>query len=162
MKFLARGLNANRRWLMKKALGVVGATTVGTRLLADSPKLGGIQDKEVAGGSGNPIYTAKLQNLDSDFPQYVHDNSDDEIIHFTFFNAYLTSNLAQLTLDTSWWTRYRSSANNPDLDANFVFPGFGRWAIYGNSQDRRGSNSGCPRSGHCQRSRIPHVDHRTR
>jgi hypothetical protein len=28
----------------------------------------------------------------------------------------------QLTLDTSWWTRYRSSANNPDLDPNFVFP----------------------------------------
>jgi hypothetical protein len=28
----------------------------------------------------------------------------------------------QLTLDTSWWTRYRSSANNPDLDSNFVFP----------------------------------------
>ena len=28
----------------------------------------------------------------------------------------------QLTLDTSFWTRYRSSANNPDLDPNFVFP----------------------------------------
>jgi len=28
----------------------------------------------------------------------------------------------KLTLDTSWWTRYRSSANNPDLDPNFVFP----------------------------------------
>ena len=28
----------------------------------------------------------------------------------------------QLTLDTSWWTRYRSSANNPDLDPTFVFP----------------------------------------
>src|SRR5438034_11815448 len=28
----------------------------------------------------------------------------------------------QLTLDTSWWTRYRSRANNPDLDPNFVFP----------------------------------------
>ena len=150
MKFLARGLNANRRWFMKKALGVVGATTVGTRLLADSPKLnkgdaallrfaaaaeilesdfwvqynelGGIQDKEVPGGSGNPIYTAKLQNLDSDFPQYVHDNTDDEITHFTFLNAYPMSNLTRLTLDTSWWTRYRSSANNPDLDANFVFP----------------------------------------
>jgi hypothetical protein len=32
------------------------------------------------------------------------------------------TNLTQLTLDTSWWTRYRSSANNPDLDPNFVFP----------------------------------------
>ena len=28
----------------------------------------------------------------------------------------------QVTLDTSWWTRYRSSANNPDLDPNFIFP----------------------------------------
>jgi hypothetical protein len=28
----------------------------------------------------------------------------------------------QLTLDTSWWTRYRSDANNPDLDPKFTFP----------------------------------------
>ena len=28
----------------------------------------------------------------------------------------------QLTLDTSWWTRYRSSTHNPDLDPNFAFP----------------------------------------
>lgn len=32
------------------------------------------------------------------------------------------TNLTQLTLDTSWWTRYRSSNHNPDLDPNFVFP----------------------------------------
>jgi hypothetical protein len=114
-------------------------------------ELGGIQDSEVPGGSGNPIYTAKLQNLDSDFPQYIHDNTDDEITHFNFLNAYLASkgadtvnldkfrtlpgsratgssgkprltNLMQLTLDTSWWTRYRSSQHNPDLDPNFKFP----------------------------------------
>jgi len=114
-------------------------------------ELGGIQDSEVPGGSGSPTYTAKLAVLDSDFSQYIHDNTDDEITHFTFLNAYLTSkgaapanleqfrtltgstatgssgkprltNLMQLTLDTSWWTRYRSSLNNPDLDPNFVFP----------------------------------------
>lgn len=114
-------------------------------------ELGGIPDNEVRGGSGNPIYTAKLQNLDSDFAQYIHDNTDDEITHFTFLNAYLESkgaapinlerfrtlpgstatgssgklrltNLMQLTLDTSWWTRYRSSNRNPDLDPNFTFP----------------------------------------
>ncbi len=114
-------------------------------------ELGGIQDSEVPGGSGNPAYTAALQVLDSDFPQYIHDNTDDEITHFTFLNAYLVSkgaapanleqfrtlqgstatgssgkprltNLMQLTLDTSWWTRYRSSTNNPDLDPGFVFP----------------------------------------
>jgi hypothetical protein len=28
----------------------------------------------------------------------------------------------QLTLDNSWWTRYRSSSHNPDLDPNFTFP----------------------------------------
>jgi hypothetical protein len=27
----------------------------------------------------------------------------------------------QLTLDTSWYTRYRSDSQNPDLDPNFVF-----------------------------------------
>jgi hypothetical protein len=97
------------------------------------------------------VYTGKLENLDEDFSQYIHDNTDDEITHFKFLNAYLKSkgaetvkldqfrtlegskatgssgkprltNLMQLTLDTSWWTRYRSSAHNPDLDANFNFP----------------------------------------
>jgi hypothetical protein len=114
-------------------------------------ELGGIPDSEVPGGSGNPVYTGKLENLDGDFPVYIHDNTDDEITHFTFLNAYLVSkgaapanldafrtltgstadgssgqprltNLKQLTLDTSWWTRYRSSTNNPDLDPTFVFP----------------------------------------
>jgi hypothetical protein len=114
-------------------------------------ELGGVQDKEVPGGSGNPTYTAKLQNLDADFPQYIHDNTNDEITHFTFLNAYLASkgaepvdlepfrtlvgstatgssgrprltNLMQLTIDTSWWTRYRISNRNPDLDPSFVFP----------------------------------------
>jgi hypothetical protein len=114
-------------------------------------ELGGVQDAEVPGGSGNPVYTEKLENLEEDFPQYIHDNTDDEITHFTFLNAYLQSkgaepvdlemfrtlpgstatgssgqarltNLTQLTLDTSWWTRYRSDANNPDLDPGFTFP----------------------------------------
>ncbi|HKR28752.1 MAG TPA: ferritin-like domain-containing protein [Acidobacteriaceae bacterium] len=103
------------------------------------------------GGSGNPAYTAALSMLDSDMAQYVHDNTDDEFTHQNFLNAYLVSrgadpvnlekfrtlpgstatgstglprltNLMQLTLDTSWWTRYRDSAHNPDLDPNFTFP----------------------------------------
>jgi hypothetical protein len=114
-------------------------------------ELGGIQDSEVPGGSGSPVYTDKLKNLDGDFDQYIHDNTDDEITHHTFLNAYLMANgaqpvdleqfrtlqgsqasgssgmlrltnLMQLTLDTSWYTRYRSSKKNPDLDPNFVFP----------------------------------------
>src|SRR5919109_1258568 len=54
-------------------------------------ELGGVQDSEVPGGSGNPVYTGKLENLDEDFPQYIHDNTDDEITHFKFLNAYLKS-----------------------------------------------------------------------
>ena len=114
-------------------------------------ELGGIQDSEEPSGSGNPVYTAALAVLDSDMAQYIHDNTDDEISHFTFLNAYLASkgaatvnldrfrtlpgstatgssriprltNLMQLTLDTSWWTRYRSGTRNPDLNPGFVFP----------------------------------------
>jgi len=181
MKVITRGLNANRRWFLKNAFVAASATGVGNQLLADDNgqhlnkgdaallrfaaaaeiletdfwvqynELGGIPDNEVPGGRGNPTYTAKLENLDEDFPQYIHDNTDDEISHFTFLNAYLVSkgadpvnldrfrtlpgstatgssgklrltNLMKLTLDTSWYTRYRSSSNNPDLDPGFVFP----------------------------------------
>src|SRR4029077_8445193 len=114
-------------------------------------ELGGIQDSEVPGGTGSPAYTAALAALDSDMAQYIHDNTQDEMTHFTFINAYLASqgadpvdldrfrtlpssqatgaqqiarltNLMQLTVDTSYWTRYRSPAHNPDLDPNFTFP----------------------------------------
>src|SRR5215469_6978719 len=54
-------------------------------------ELGGIPDPEVPGGTGNKFYTAALMNLDADMPQYIHDNTDDEITHFTFLNAYLVS-----------------------------------------------------------------------
>jgi len=117
-------------------------------------ELGGINDGEVGGGSGNTLYTKAIQVLDSDMAQYIHDNTDDEITHHNFLNAYLVSqgadpadlhsfrtlmgstatgvntaligkrltNLTQLTLDTSWWTRYRDDNHNPDLDPSFVFP----------------------------------------
>jgi hypothetical protein len=114
-------------------------------------ELGGIQDSEVPGGTGNSAYTAKLAAIDDDFPQYIHDNTDDEFTHQNFLNRYLESkgaapinlerfrtlpgstatgssgklrltNLMELTLDTSWYTRYRSSNHNPDLDPNFKFP----------------------------------------
>src|SRR2546427_4727116 len=114
-------------------------------------ELGGIQDPEVPGGTGNPLYTDALAVLDEDMDQYIHDNTDDEITHHNFLNAYLASkgaatvdlepfrtlpgstadgssgilrltNLTQLTVDTSWWTRYRDDSHNPDLDPNFAFP----------------------------------------
>ncbi len=114
-------------------------------------ELGGVQDSEVPGGSGSAAYTAALKNLDGDMDQYIHDNTEDEISHFMFLNAYLASkgadivdldrfrtlkssqatgaqqigrltNLMQLTVDTSWYTRYRSRPKNPDLDPTFTFP----------------------------------------
>src|SRR5690242_17104989 len=117
-------------------------------------ELGGIQDEEVPGGSGNPAYTEALELIEDEMQDYIHDNTDDEITHHQFLNAYLVSkgaapanldafrtlmgstatgvnpdligkrltNLTQLTLDTSWWTRYRDDSHNPDLDPNFVFP----------------------------------------
>ena len=93
-------------------------------------------------------YVTALQVLDGDMPQYIADNTDDEITHHLFLNNYLQSkgakpidlspfavlppsrvagvpqtgrltNLRQLTVDTSWWTRYRSSTGNPDLGDTF-------------------------------------------
>jgi len=81
-------------------------------------------------------------------PQYIHDNTEDEFTHFTFINAYLVSkgadpvnldkfrtlpssqatgaqnigrltNLMQLTVDTSYWTKYRSRTQNPDFGDTF-------------------------------------------
>ena len=55
-------------------------------------ELGGVPNtSEVPGGSGNPLYTAALQVLDGDMPQYIHDNTDDEFTHQNFLNAYLVS-----------------------------------------------------------------------
>jgi hypothetical protein len=111
-------------------------------------ELGGIPDSEVPGGSGSPGYIAKLLVLDTDMPQYIHDNTEDEFTHFDFINAYLMAhnvepvnldkfrtlpssqatgaqqigritNLMQLSVDTSWWTRYRSSTMNPDFGDSF-------------------------------------------
>ena len=93
-------------------------------------------------------YVTALQVLDGDMPQYIVDNTDDEISHHAFLNNYIESlgakpvdlkafatlspsqvsgvprtgrltNLKQLTIDTSWWTRYRSAVQNPDLGGTF-------------------------------------------
>jgi Ferritin-like domain len=130
---------------------LAAAEILETDLWRQYNELGGVQDSEVPGGSGNPAYTAALVVLDSDMPQYIHDNTEDEMTHFQFINAYLASkradtvnleqfrtlpsshatgaqqigrltNLMQLTVDTSWWTRYRSRDKNPDLDPTFTFP----------------------------------------
>ena len=94
-------------------------------------------------------YITALQVLDGDMPQYIADNTDDEISHHRFLNNYLQSkggkpidlseqfailppskvtgvpqngrltNLTQLKVDTSWWTRYRSANQNPDFGGKF-------------------------------------------
>jgi hypothetical protein len=55
-------------------------------------ELGGTQDNEVSGvNGGNPLYAAALQIRDGDMPQYIHDNTDDEISHHRFLNNFLES-----------------------------------------------------------------------
>src|SRR5438067_1398900 len=71
-------------------------------------ELGGIQDSEVPGGSGSPTYTAALEVLDEDMPQYIHDNTEDEFTHFTFLNAYLESRGAD-AVDLSGFANLPSS-----------------------------------------------------
>ena len=45
--------------------------------------------------TGNPPYMAALQNLDGDMPQYISDNTDDELSHAAFLNAYLRTHGAE-------------------------------------------------------------------
>jgi hypothetical protein len=106
------------------------------------------QYNELGGVSGgNAAYKLALENLDGDMPQYISDNTDDEMSHAAFLNAYLMfkgespvnldafrtlpssratgakqigrlTNLMNLNVDTSWYTRYRST-QNPDLGGTF-------------------------------------------
>src|SRR6266511_659832 len=54
-------------------------------------ELGGIQDDEVPGGHGNEAYTEALEVIEDEMGDYIHDNTDDEITHHQFLNAYLVS-----------------------------------------------------------------------
>ena len=127
---------------------LAAAEILETDLWQQYNELGGIQDSEVPGGNGNPTYTAALAVLDADMDQYIHDNTEDELTHEVFINAFLASkradtvnldefrtlpssqatgaqqigrltNLMQLTVDTSWWTRYRVGNKNPDFGDTF-------------------------------------------
>jgi len=100
----------------------------------------------VTTGHQNP-YQVAFQKLDSDGSQYITSNTLDEQSHAAFLNAYLIAkgqepvdldvfrtlpssqatgaqqigrltNLMQLTVDTSWYVRYRSTTN-PDFGATF-------------------------------------------
>jgi hypothetical protein len=92
-------------------------------------------------------YQNAFMQLDPDGPQYISSNNLDEQSHAAFLNAYLESigapavnfdqfrtlpsskadgaqnigrltNLTNLTVDTSWYTRYRSTTN-PDFGATY-------------------------------------------
>src|SRR5438270_4122983 len=143
----ASAANGNRRQNNALSRGDVAilqllaaAELIETDLWLQYNELGGVN----APTSG---YTAALQILDGDQPQYIADNTDDEMSHAAFLNAYLKSkgeqevnltrfanlppsqvsfvpqtgrltNLTKLSVDTSWWTRYRSTTN-PDFGATF-------------------------------------------
>ena len=68
---------------------LAAAELLETDLWQQYNELGGIQDSEVPGGSGNRAYTKALAVLDEDMDQYIHDNTDDEQSHANFINAYL-------------------------------------------------------------------------
>ncbi len=111
-------------------------------------------------------YQLALQNLDGDGSQYLSSNTLDEFSHADFLNAYLESkgqepvdfdrfrtlpsstaagaqqigrltNLMQLTVDTSWYTRYRS-ANQSGFRRHVPSspPGFVCRPVYRNSQNQ--------------------------
>lgn len=124
-------------WRQYAELG--GATTQPGKSKIDLPFATGLA----------PNYIVGLIQLDGDMPQYIADNTDDEFTHAAFLEAYLAAkgeefvdlnksflniapsrvdgvpqaprltNLKQLTVDTSWWTRYRSSTLNPDFGDTF-------------------------------------------
>jgi len=122
---------------------LLAAEIIETDLWQQYNELGGV----AATNGPTQNYIAALQNLDGDMPQYIADNTDDEVSHVAFLKAYLASrgqkpinldrfrtlpsskatgakqigrltNLMQLSVDTTWWTRYRSK-ENPDLGATF-------------------------------------------
>ena len=141
---------------------LAAAEILETDLWLQYQELGGTQDDEVSKlasqfipgypaspTGGNSLYMHDLLPLDSDMSQYIHDNTEDELTHEVFINAYLASkgaptvsldrfrtlpsskatganqvgrltNLMQLTVDTSWWTRYRSRTRNPDFGDTFL------------------------------------------
>ena len=127
---------------------LAAAEILETDLWQQYNELGGIQDEEVPGGSGSTPYIDALKVLDGDMDQYIHDNTEDELTHELFINAYLASkgadtvdldqfrvlpsskatgaqqigrltNLMQLSVDTTWYTRYRSRTKNPDFGDTF-------------------------------------------
>jgi len=98
-------------------------------------------------GENNPDYGEALESIDDDMVDYAVDVTEDELSHHEFINAFLASrgaepvnldefktiappnvtgiqqtprltNLTKLSVDTSYYTRYRGTGN-PDFGAHF-------------------------------------------
>ena len=88
------------------------------------------QYNELGGvNGGNPAYKLALQNLDGDMPQYISDNTDDEMSHAAFLNAYLMS----------------KGEHPVNLDAFRTLP---RAPAHGRQTDREAHKSNESRCGH--------------
>src|SRR6478672_7121926 len=140
------GGHQNRRNFLKTGFTAAGAAAAGLVLSEHSTSAAVQSGGLTAGDAAILQFLAAGELLEADFwTQYNHDDTDDEISHATFINAYLVSrgaepvsldafrtlegskatgssgkprltNLMLLTIDSSWWTRYRSSTNNPDVN----------------------------------------------
>jgi hypothetical protein len=136
---------------------LLAAEIIETDLWQQYNEFGGV------GAAGGPSqnYITALQQLEGDMPQYISDNTDDEISHLAFLSAYLKSkghrpvnldrfrnlpssaapgahkigrltNLMQLSVDTSWWTRYRSKETPISVPRFLSSPKLECWATSSN------------------------------
>src|SRR5258705_8576171 len=89
----SRGLTKGDADLLRFA---AWAEVVESDLWTQYNELGGAtQPNDGPTNVGNPAYILALQNLDGDMPQYITDNTDDELSHAAFLNAYLQSKGAE-------------------------------------------------------------------
>jgi len=146
---LPRGSRAQTVVRTKKASGrdidilrfVAWAELVESDLWQQYAELGGLNTE-----APNP-YQAAFNRLDGDSGQYITSNTNDELSHAAFLDAYIASigaepvsldkyrtlpsstatgaqqigrltNLMQLSVDTSWYVRYRSTSS-PDFGATY-------------------------------------------
>src|SRR5512146_95429 len=75
---------------------LAAAELVESDLWQQYTELGGAVSNDLGfAGGGSALYVAALESLDEDMPQYITDNTDDEISHAAFINAYLQSKGAE-------------------------------------------------------------------
>jgi hypothetical protein len=137
-------------------------------------ELAGVQDGEVSRlasklipgypshvTGGNPDYTADVKQLDGDMDQYISDNTEDELSHEVFLNAYLAAKGADTVNLDAFRTLPASQASGSYRLVDALpqpawqsrswghvperHPNARGWPAHGNSQNRR----------RCRRFRFP-------